>query len=61
LFFALALGLALLNKGTSVGHDILAVPPPPAASGPKVPGVPSTRPAVPPAKPADQAPKVPMK
>jgi preprotein translocase subunit SecG len=61
LFFALSLGLALLNKGTSVGHDILAVPPPPAASGPKVPGVPSTGPAVPPAKPADQAPKVPMK
>jgi preprotein translocase subunit SecG len=61
LFFGLSLALALLNKGTSVGHDILAVPPPPAASGPKVPGVPSTGPVVPPAKPADQAPKVPMK
>jgi preprotein translocase subunit SecG len=61
LFFGLSLGLALLNKGTSVGHDILAVPPPPAAAGPKVPGVPSTGPVAPPAKPAAQAPKVPMK
>ncbi len=61
LFFALSLGLALLNKGTSVGHDILAVPPPPAASGPKVPGAPTTGPTALPAKPADQAPKVPMK
>jgi preprotein translocase subunit SecG len=60
LFFGLSLALALLNKGTSVGHDILAVPPP-AAAGPKVPGAPSTGPAVPPARPADQAPKVPMK
>jgi preprotein translocase subunit SecG len=60
LFFGISLGLALLNKGTSVGHDILAVPPPPV-SGPKTPGAPTTGPNALPARPADQAPKVPTK
>jgi preprotein translocase subunit SecG len=57
LFFGISLSLALLNKGTSVSHDILAVPPPPAAA-PKVPGAGG---AVPPTKPAPLAPKVPTK
>jgi preprotein translocase subunit SecG len=56
LFFGISLSLALLNKGTSVTHDILAVPPPPAA-GAKVPGAPATAPAV----PARQVPRVPTK
>jgi preprotein translocase subunit SecG len=57
LFFGISLGLALLNKGTSVGHDILAVPP--AVSGPKVPGA---KPGALPAMPADRgAPAVPTK
>jgi preprotein translocase subunit SecG len=58
LFFAISLALALLNKGTGgVGRDILAVPP--AVAGPKVPG--PAKPAALPARPADQAPKVPTK
>ena len=38
LFFAISLGLALLNKGTSVGHDILAVPPQPRHQWPESAG-----------------------
>jgi preprotein translocase subunit SecG len=56
LFFGISLALALLNKGTSVSHDILAVPPPPI-SGPKIPGAPTTNPASQPAP----APRVPTK
>jgi preprotein translocase subunit SecG len=55
LFFGISLSLALLNKGTSVGHDILAVPP--ANAVPKAPL--PTAPSAPPAAP--QAPKVPTK
>jgi preprotein translocase subunit SecG len=50
LFFTISLGLALLNKGTSVSHDILAVPP--SSSAPKLPHT---------AAPAQQAPRVPTK
>jgi preprotein translocase subunit SecG len=58
LFFSISLGLALLNKGTSgVGHDILTLP---TASRPLVPAAPA-KPGVLPAKPAEQAPKVPTK
>jgi len=56
LFFGISLTLALLNKGTSVGHDILAVPPP--VAGAKVPGAPTT---APPAHTAPAAPRVPTK
>ena len=58
LFFAISMSLALLNKGTGgAGRDILAVPTPPA-SGPAVAGAPANKP--PPAKPAPQAPQVPL-
>jgi preprotein translocase subunit SecG len=60
LFFGISLSLALLNKGTSVSHDILAMPPPPAATGPKVPGAPTTAP-IPQAAPTHTAPRVPTK
>jgi preprotein translocase subunit SecG len=56
LFFGISLSLALLNKGTSVTHDILAVPPPPAAAA-KAPGAPVTTPVA----PVRQAPRVPTK
>jgi preprotein translocase subunit SecG len=56
LFFGISLSLALLNKGTSISHDILAVPPPPAAAGAKVPGAPTTAPAPAPAQPAPRVP-----
>jgi preprotein translocase subunit SecG len=58
LFFGISLSLALLNKGTSVTHDILAVPPP--VAGTKSPGAPTTVPARP-AAPTQQAPRVPTK
>jgi preprotein translocase subunit SecG len=60
LFFGISLSLALLNKGTSVTHDILAVPPPPAALGTKAPGMPGAAPARTGA-PAQAVPRVPTK
>ncbi len=50
-FFALALALALLNRGTTgVGRTVLDLPPPPAAGAPKLAPGPQT-----PAKPATPA------
>jgi preprotein translocase subunit SecG len=54
LFFTISLSLALLNKGTSVSHDILAVPPPASSSK-----LPATQPH--PAAPVQQVPRVPTK
>ena len=65
LFFTISLSLALLNKGTNgVGHSILTLPAPtPApAAGPRVPGGPPPRaavPATPPAKAPAPGPQVP--
>jgi preprotein translocase subunit SecG len=48
LFFGISLALALINRGTGgVGHDLLANPPPPAASSTALPAIKPAKPAAP--------------